>query len=401
MMRTRLAALLMILAAAALCSAGDAPPLKRGPSPVDEADTRLTAVAYDNGDVSPWAEFFLFDSPTHPRLVQLREEHKLDELVKDAKTDLDRALILKTWVAGALKFGYPAPEVFSDWSAVALLDRAKNGQKVWCGQAAMVFQQACLVMGMPARFIELGVPENPACHFTTEVFLREHGKWAVIDATPLREYDMYYTVDDVPQSALDMHRHVVRDEMAKVTEVHPDRTHGVRSRRSPAWAFYFVRWLTHCDVVTNPPRFVDMEHTFDRMWHTVEWEDDETVPWEEQKHSTFWTRNERLSAWRISDPDVVYWTPTSSTKIVLRRGNGFYAQLWTADPDLHHFSARINDEPWTDLPQATEHRGGGGSWGRRRFPIPARRGVNEVRVRAVRSDGTFGPESFVQFTGRR
>ena len=53
---------------------------------------------------------------------------------------------------------------------------------------------------MSARFIELGTAQTPACHFTTEVFLREQGKWAVVDATPLKEYEVYYTVDGVPQS---------------------------------------------------------------------------------------------------------------------------------------------------------------------------------------------------------
>ncbi len=66
---------------------------------------------------------------------------------------------------------------------------------------------------MSARFTELGTAQTPACHFTTEVFLREQGKWAVVDATPLKEYEVYYTVDGVPQSALDMHRHVVNGTM--------------------------------------------------------------------------------------------------------------------------------------------------------------------------------------------
>ncbi|MGA2616359.1 MAG: hypothetical protein ABSF26_02040 [Thermoguttaceae bacterium] len=76
----------------------------------------------------------------------MRTEYKLDELAKHAQTDIERATALKKWVAGALKFGTPAPDVVSDWSAVALLARAKKGQVVWCGQAAMVFQQACLAV---------------------------------------------------------------------------------------------------------------------------------------------------------------------------------------------------------------------------------------------------------------
>ena len=56
-------------------------------------------------------------------------------------------------------------------------------------------------VGLPARFIELGSPQSPTCHFTTEVYLREHKKWAVVDATPLPECDLYYAARGVPQSS--------------------------------------------------------------------------------------------------------------------------------------------------------------------------------------------------------
>ena len=187
---------------------------------------------------------------------------------------------------------------------------------------------------MPARFIELGIPQTPACHFTTEVFLREQGKWAVVDATPLKEYEVYYTVDGVPQSALEMHRHVVDGTMDKVVEVHSDRSHKVEKKDSPAWTFYYVRWLTRCDVVTNTPKYIDLEHVFDKRWHTVEWTDEKTVPWEKQKHSAWYLRNERLAAWNISDPAVVDWQPTDRVKIVLCPGEEkwIFVQLWNGPP---------------------------------------------------------------------
>ena len=67
-----------------------------------------------NGNVSPWIEFFAFDSPSTRRSPICATEYKLDELVKDAKTDIERAAVLKKWVGGVLKFGTPAPDVFND-----------------------------------------------------------------------------------------------------------------------------------------------------------------------------------------------------------------------------------------------------------------------------------------------
>jgi len=389
---------LLLLGAVAV---GDEPApsaVRRGPDPLVAAQgQKVHLLAYDNGDASPWVEFFAFDSPGHPKLVQLRKEQKLDELIKDAKTDMDRAMALKRWVGSLWKFTTPEPATFSDWSAVALLARAKQGKYGWCGQAAMLFQQACLAVGLPARFIELGRPDSPACHFTTEVYLREHGKWAVVDATPLPECDLYYAVNGVPQTALEMHRRVVARNMQGVSEVHPGGESKVEGQKQMAWGFYYVRWLTRCDVVTNTPKFYDLENVFDRRWHTVDWTDPETIPWEKQNHSVFWIRNERLSAWTTSDPEVMYWKPTDRVRMALRPGEKHvFAQLWSADLDFGYFEVAIDGRPWERLPQVNINNEPKFGWSAKRFSIAATPGVHEARVRSVSRTGAEGPEGFVR-----
>lgn len=389
---------LFSLARAATGAEPDPKAVRNGPFPLASGqDQRVEILAYDHGNVSPWAEFFTFDSPGHPKLVRLRTEYELDDVVKGAKTDLERALALKRWVVTHWKFATPGPEAFRDWSAVALLDRAKQGQFGWCGQAAMIFQQACMAVGLPARFIELGQPTSPACHFTTEIYLREHGKWAVVDATPLPEADLYYAVNGVPQSALEMHRRVVAGKMEGVMQVHAGRERKVESREQFAWIFYYVRWLTRCDIVTNTPKFVDMENTFDRRWHTIDWADDDTVPWEQQRNSTYYSRNERLSAWTTSDPEVLSWAPTDRVRVEIRtyKSHVFF-HLWSADLDFDHFEVAIDRDDWQRLPDGNINSEPQFGWSAKRFSIPASGGVHEARVRLVRRVGTKGPESFVR-----
>ncbi len=389
----------------------------RGPSPLVFPADKIApvVVACDNGDATQWAELFVFDSPSHPKLVQLREEYKLDELVKGAKTDLDRALALKNWVAHALKFGMPSPEVYKDWSAIALLERVKRGQRVFCGQCAMVFQQACMSIGLPARFIELGVDSNPGCHFTTEVFLREHNKWAVLDATALEGYNCYYTVDGVPQSALEMHQRVVGGGMEKVMQVTPEGAKpvslpgkdGARPQDAP-WSFYYVRWLFRCDIVTHTPEFTDPEHTFNRWRDTLEWVDDKTVPWEASDKSFWWTRNCRLSALNTSDPAAVNWPATSQPRINIRtRGwKDISVDLYTGDINFDHFQVSLNGADWQPLPSGNTYMGWrspsghqGPSWGPRLYTFNRRnQEINELRVQVVRQDGSLGPISFVKLS---
>jgi len=378
---------------------------RNGPFPLAAAEERRVQVlAYDNGDASPWTEFFAFDSPGHAKLVRLRAEYKLDNVIAEAKTDLERAVALKRWVGTRWKFSTPEPETFRDWSAVALLERGKRGEWGWCGQAAMIFQQACMAVGLPARFIELGNETTPACHFTTEVYLREHGKWAVVDATPLADFDLYYTFGGVPQSALEMHHRVVRSAMDGVSEVHPDHTHKVEGRQSPAWSFYYLRWLTRCDVVTHTPQFVDMENVFDRRWHTVEWVDAETLPWEKQNHVVSWARNERPAAWTTSEEEVLYWRPTDRVRMSIRPSESYvFFHLWSADLDFDHFEVAIDGRDWERLPDRNTQDADGPrfGWSAKRFSLPVTLGVHEARARLIRRTGTKGPESFVKLNVAR
>ncbi|MGA2254175.1 MAG: transglutaminase-like domain-containing protein [Thermoguttaceae bacterium] len=403
-MASQIVVLLVLVSAAAGGERG-ASTRRDGPFPLTAAENgKVQVLAYDNGDASPWAEFFAFDSPGHAKLVRLRADYKLDEVIAGAKSDLERAVALKRWVGTHWKFSTPEPETFRDWSAVALLERGKRGKWGWCGQAAMIFQQAYLAVGLPARFIELGNETTPAGHFTTEVYLREHGKWAVVDATPLPDFDLYYTFGGVPQSALEMHRRVVRSAMGGVSEVHPGRTHKVEGRQGPAWSFYYLRWLTRCDVVTHTPKFVDMENVFDRRWHTVEWVDGETVPWEKQNRVVSWVRNERPSAWTTSDAEVLYWRPTDRVRMSIRPSETYlFFHLWSADLDFDHFEVAIDGRDWQRLPESNTQDADGPrfGWSAKRFSLPAASGVHEVRTRLVRRTGTKGPESFVKLNVAR
>lgn len=389
------------------------------PGVPDSGSLGFTILEEDNAEVSPWAVFFVFDPPDHPKLVELRRRYRLDEVVAGATNDLQRAAALKQWTAAKLRFGTPGAEAFDDWSALAVLERAERGQGGWCGQAAMVMQQACLAMGLPARFIELGARGDAANHFTTEVFLREHGKWAVMDATPLNTHNVYYTVDGVPQSALEMRRHALDGTLDRVTEVRPGGAHPVQTRSSPAWNFYHIRWMLRCDVVSRTPPFTDMEHVFDRRYHAVEWVDRDTVPLEKQPEVTWWTRSERLTAWQTDDPAVVNWKPTDRVRMLLREvaemfgvGKRFSpylvhvnVQLWEADPAFDHFRIRLDNQDWRDLPQVNTSaiRDRFFSYGPNFFTLrlewnpwqPDREYT--VRARVARRDGSVGPESFVRF----
>lgn len=73
----------------AVGQAGERQPARKGPDPLaDTMGPKVVVLQYDHGELSPWMEFFAFDSRRHPKLAQLRREYRLDEIVGDCRTDL-------------------------------------------------------------------------------------------------------------------------------------------------------------------------------------------------------------------------------------------------------------------------------------------------------------------------
>ena len=89
-------------------------------------------------------------------------------------------------------------------------DRALSGRdRVWCGDLAVIFQYACVSLGLDVRIIHTGADPVPLArrvkffqlenHATLEVYSRETGTWVWIDPTG---YVLAATVDGAPLTLL-------------------------------------------------------------------------------------------------------------------------------------------------------------------------------------------------------
>ncbi len=89
-------------------------------------------------------------------------------------------------------------------------ERAMSGRdRVWCGNLALIYQFACVSLGLDARVIHTGAEYLPAgrhvkflsleSHGTVEVYSRETGTWFWIDPTG---YVLAATVDGEPLTLL-------------------------------------------------------------------------------------------------------------------------------------------------------------------------------------------------------
>ncbi len=129
---------------------------------------------------------FEYEPFGHPRLKQLRQQHKLDEVVKDAKSELDIITRLAAWSAarwqrGHLRDAYPA------WDALDILKPHADGAPVggFCQQYNVVFLQACGSFGLVGRAVSIGPGESGAKirsgHEVVEIWSNEHKKWIYVD----------------------------------------------------------------------------------------------------------------------------------------------------------------------------------------------------------------------------
>jgi hypothetical protein len=370
--------------------------------PVLEGTFPVRLIAYANGEVSKLASRFKWQDPGHPVLRQLCEREELDKVAAAGKTDLDKILALKGWTGAQWKFGTPVP--YPAWNAVAILDGVRAGKHGgWCGQYAQVFLQALLSVGYRARYIELGPRDNPYGHFTTEVWLPGFGKWAVVDATPLEDTDCYF-VDQrgVPLSALEVHRAVVAGKAAQVRAIRADPLSPDVPPVVPARieVYYYLRYLWRTDQLYNNPPVVDLQHVFDRWNDCLEWDDGQTVMWEDSPFAAIWETNQRQTAIRISRVEDANWPLTDAVRMELRpmtHEDGLFGLgLWACQPNLERFLVQVDDGKWSE-PQIPESDRQRAWWGFGFYPIKLNPGRHTIRARAKESTGEMGPISFVTF----
>jgi hypothetical protein len=143
---------------------------------------------------------FAFEDPA--ALRALRERYDLDAVVAAGRDDFERWVLLMHWARDRFPHlpNRAAPDAQA-FDAITLLARDHGDEGYLCGTIAPLLVQAVTALGGRARRVELRFTPGDS-HVVTEVWSEHLGKWAVLDP----DYDIYFTVDGVPQHALELHR---------------------------------------------------------------------------------------------------------------------------------------------------------------------------------------------------
>ncbi len=142
---------------------------------------------------------FEYENPNHPRLIEFRKKYKLDEVVKGSRTEFEKMLKLKSWVAGQWYWHLLKPDDgLIQWDAMDIL-QSHGG---YCLHYSIVYMQALQSFGFNARIVNANYAVWGG-HEMTEVWSDQFGKWIVLDAN----FDTYFAdkATGIPLNTLELH----------------------------------------------------------------------------------------------------------------------------------------------------------------------------------------------------
>ena len=145
-------------------------------------------------DMTTEFDGYLFDYRIALRLSD-EAEREIRDVLKDRKqADMSMLIDIAAWVRTRMSFGNSGGS--DDRKSADAAHRSPNGgeNRGLCDRYANYFAAACQAVGIPARVIELNG------HVVPEAFLRESGRWVMVDPT----LGYYLTREGVPLSVADI-----------------------------------------------------------------------------------------------------------------------------------------------------------------------------------------------------
>ena len=158
--------------------------------PVCSADwtSRLRVLEQHNELIVRSSIPFVYEPLDHPRLKKLRQDYKLDDVVRGAKGELELMLRLAQWACNYWDWPDHIGEYYPPWDALEILKPYRDGRTTggFCLQFNLVFLQACESFGFPGRVISISQgPLQAQCpgggHEIVELWSNEWKKWVYLD----------------------------------------------------------------------------------------------------------------------------------------------------------------------------------------------------------------------------
>ena len=168
----------------------------------------LRVVETKNASIVRSSVPFEYERFDHLELKNLREQHKLDDVVKDAETEWEIIRRLAVWSSTRFQKGHLS-KVYPAWNALEILKPYEDGTPVggFCQQYNLLLLQACESFGIVGRMVSIGPGDQSfpvrGGHEVVELWSNEFNKWTYVDGN-----EAWYAIDQqtkLPLSLVELH----------------------------------------------------------------------------------------------------------------------------------------------------------------------------------------------------
>jgi hypothetical protein len=328
---------------------------------------------------SEYAKRFRFDSFDNPKLKELRDRHRLDEVIAPGRDEFERQVLLMDWTHRQFKtFGRPSTNCHG---ALAILNAIDEGHRFFCAQYAEVLVSAAASLGWVDRSLALrrhqGVNKvgGSTEHSVTEIWSNQHRKWVMLDPTS----NLYLEKDSVPLNAWEIRQEwFYRDGTNLVFVIGKDRKKYRKSNLPIVLGYFagfgelavhpdeldkygFIGYIPNTDLMDSGYDYAKMFITKDALCDGTKWHV-RTLP---------------------ANPAVDPYFPMGQAALSLRaEGGSIRVALKTLTPNFNRYEVRIDRGEWKPSDENL-------AW-------PTHLGSNRLEARTVNQFGVTGPVSIAE-----
>jgi len=325
---------------------------------------------------SEYTKRFRFDSFDNLKLKELRERHRLDEVVGPGRDEFERQVLLMDWAHRQFtRFGRPSTNCHG---ALAILGAIDGGHTFFCAQYAEVLVSAAASLGWVDRSLALrrhqGVNKNGGSteHSVTEMWSNQHRKWVMFDPTS----NMVLEKDGVPLNAWEIRQEWFYRGGTNLVFVVGKEQKRYRKSDLPIVLGYFsgfgeltvdpdepdkygfIGYIPNTDLMDAGYDYAKMFITKDALCDGTKWHV-RTLP---------------------ANPAVDPYFPIGQAALSLRaEGDKLRVALKTFTPNFKRYEVRVDDGEW----KASDGD----------FVWPVHSGSNRLEARTGNQFGVVGPAS--------
>jgi len=180
---------------------------------------------------------FTFPNPnTNAELLTLKKKYKLDELVRDAESDLEKAMIILNWTNS--RWEHSSSNTPQKKDVLSILEEAEKGKSFRCVEYGIVLSAALNSIGIPTRTLglktkDVEIVEWGAGHVVSEAYIPELKKWVFLDG----QINYIPFLDRVPLNAIEYQKAIIN----KNKEIELRNIKGALNKRI---AVKIIKWVS-------------------------------------------------------------------------------------------------------------------------------------------------------------